>query len=227
MLDDERPPPAAPSGGPVFPGREPPGTDLSRIIALSDGVFAFALTLLALSLAVPVLNLPGNASNSEVSGRLAHVLQGDWHVFVGYVFAFVMIAVWWTNHHRTFRFIERYDARLIWLNLILLMQIAVMPFVLSVYTSYDSTQTAVGLFAAIQATCGFTLGAIWWYATRTRLTDPKLDPRVVGYYRARGAIIPLVFLASIGVSFVSLTATEVIWVGAIFATRFSGRYGTT
>ena len=226
MLDDERPPPAAPSGGPVFPGREPPGTDLSRIIALSDGVFAFALTLLALSLAVPVLNLPGNASNSEVSGRLAHVLQGDWHVFVGYVFAFVMIAVWWTNHHRTFRFIERYDARLIWLNLILLMQIAVMPFVLSVYTSYDDTQTAVGLFSAIQATCGFTLGIIWWYATRFRLTDPKLDQRIIHYYRVRAAIVPLFFVAAIGVTFVTVSGAEILWIGAILAQRLSARYGT-
>ena len=226
MYEDERrhaePPPSAAH----FRGREPPGTDLSRIISLSDGVFAFALTLLALSLAVPVLNLPGGASNSVVSGRLAHVLQGDWHIFVGYVFAFVMISLWWVNHHRTFRYIERYDTALLWLNLMLLLQIAVMPFVLSVYTSYDDTQTAVGLFSAIQATCGFTLGIIWWYATRFRLTDPKLDQRIIHYYRVRAAIVPLFFVAAIGVTFVTVSGAEILWIGAILAQRLSARYGT-
>jgi uncharacterized membrane protein len=226
VYEDERAHPDPPAPGTPFRGREPPGTDLSRIISLSDGVFAFALTLLALSLAVPVLNLPAGASNSEVSGRLAHVLQADWHVFVGYIFAFVMIAIWWVNHHRTFRFIERYDTVLLWLNLVLLLQIAVMPFVLSVYTSYDNTQTAVGLFSAIEATCGFTLGAIWWYATHAHLTDPKLNPRIVHYYRVRGAIVPLFFVAAIGVTFVSVEGAEVLWVGAIFAQRLSARYGT-
>ena len=225
MLDDERPPPSAPAG-PAFAGREPPGTDLSRIISLSDGVFAFALTLLALSLAVPILNLPGGAPTSQVSGRLAHALQGDWGIFVGYVFAFVMIAVWWVGHHRIFRYIERYDSVLIWLNLGMLLQIAVMPFVLSVYNTYDDTQTAVGLFSGIQATCGLTLGTIWWYASRHhRLIDAHLDDRIIRYFRIRGTITPLFFLAAIGLSFVGVYAAEAAWVGAIVAQRFSARYG--
>lgn len=227
MYEDERAGSKPPAPSTSFQGREPPGTDLSRIISLSDGVFAFALTLLALSLAVPALSLPGGTPNSAVSGKLASVLQGDWTIFVGYVFAFVMIALWWVNHHRTFRFIERYDTVLIWLNLILLMQIAVMPFVLSVYTHYDDTQTAVGLFSAIQASCGFTLGGIWWYATHTHLTDPKLDPRIVRYFRRRGAIVPLFFVAALGVTFVSVSGAELVWIAAIVSQRFTARYGTS
>jgi len=229
VLDDERPAkPAPPLDPALFRGREPPGTDLSRIISLSDGVFAFALTLLALSLAVPSLGSLGGLSNQEVSGRLAAALQRDYTAFYGYVFAFVMIALWWVNHHRIFRFIERYDTTLIWLNLLLLLQIAVMPFVLNVYTTYGDTQTAVGLFSFIQATCGFTLGAIWWWASRgRRLTDPKLDPRIIHYFRLRGSIIPLFFLVAIGVTYVSVTGAELVWIGALVSQRFTGRYGTS
>jgi uncharacterized membrane protein len=232
VLDDElagtgakAPPPFDPA---IFRGREPPGTDLSRIIALSDGVFAFALTLLALSLAVPSLGSIGGLSNQQVSGRLAAALQGDYTAFYGYVFAFVMIAIWWVNHHRIFRYIERYDTTLIWLNLLLLMQIAVMPFVLNVFTTYGDTQTAVGLFSAVQASCGLTLGAIWYWASQGhRLTDPKLDPRIIHYFRVRGAITPVFFLISIGVTYVSVTGAELIWIGALVSQRLSGRYGTS
>jgi len=228
VLDDERPAPAAPPLDPsAFRGREPPGTDLSRIISLSDRVFAFALTLLALSLAVPSLGDIGGLSNQEVSGRLAAALQRDYTAFYGYAFAFVMIALWWVNHHRIFRFIERYDTTLIWLNLLLLLQIAVMPFVLNVFTTYGDTQTAVGLFSAVQASCGFTLGAVWYWASRDRrLIDPKLDPRIIHYFRVRGALIPFFFLIAIGVTYVSVTGAELVWIGALISQRYTSRYGT-
>lgn len=211
-----------------FGPREPPGEDLSRIISLSDGVFAFALTLLALSLSVPFLGDTSGLSNGQLSGRLAHVLQGDWHAFLGYVFAFAMIGVWWVAHHRTFRYIERYDSRLVWMNMALLLQIAVMPFVLSVYASYSTTQTAVGLFSGIEATTGMTMFLIWWYATdKRRLVDPELDPRLIHYFRERNLIAPAVFLAAIGVSFVSVPGAQYTWVVAIVSQVLLGRYGAS
>jgi uncharacterized membrane protein len=206
---------------------EPLGEDLGRIISLSDGVFAFSLTLLVLSLAVPNVATVTGESSRQLSMALAARLQSDWSAFLGYVFAFVMIAIWWTNHHRIFRYIRRYDSRLVWLNMAVLLEVAVAPFVLSVFNDYSDTQVAVALFAALQVTTGATMGTIWSYATaQHRLVDATIDPRIVEYYRRRSWATPAVFGLSIAVSFASVLGAELCWVLLFVVVRLSDRYGS-
>jgi len=207
----------------VHPGREVPGEDLGRIISLTDGVFAFALTLLVLGLTVPTV-LGG--TDVQTSNQLWSALQGDWQKFLGYAFAFVMISIWWMNHHRTFRYIQRYDFVLMWLNMMVLLEIAVMPFVLQVYTAYSSTQTAVVLFAFMQVVTGVTLNVLWRYASSGhRLVDPSLPAAEIRYFANRGVLPAVVFVASIGLSFVNVSWAEYSWVVALAVGRFARRYG--
>ena len=209
----------------VRPGSEVPGEDLSRIISLTDGVFAFALTLLVLGLTVPMFDTAG-LSSGQVSGHLGNLLRADWQSFLGYAFTFVMIAVWWTYHHRTFRYIERYDTILMWANMAVLFEIAVMPFVLQVYTDYSDAQVAVVLFSVMQIAAGLTLNFIWRYAASGhRLVSPDLPADEIRYFANTGLITPLVFALSIGVSFVSVEAAEVLWIVSIAARRMTRRYG--
>ncbi len=220
----EGPPPEKPLADRFYPRQIPPGGDLSRIISLSDGVFAFALTLLVLSLAVP--SFPSGLTSSELSGHLGRALQRDYPAFLGYAFAFFMIATWWVVHHRTFSYIRRYTGVLIGINMALLLEIAVMPFVLTVYSLYSETQVAVALFSATQAITGLTAGALWGYATyHHQLVDPELDDRLIRYYRLRGLVTPVVFGLAFAVSFVSVLGAEIVWVGALIAPRFAERYG--
>ena len=209
----------------VSAGREVPGEDLGRIISLSDGVFAFALTLLVLGLTVPILNTSG-LNSSQVSGTLAHQLQSDWPKFVGYVFAFVMISLWWMVHHRTFRYIERYDFVLMWLNMMVLLEVAVMPFVLQLYTTYSDTQVGVAAFAFMQLATGLTINTLWRYASKGhRLIDPKLSSEEIRYFSTRGALPVIGFGASILVTFVDVTWAQLLWVIPLVLSRWSHRYG--
>ena len=208
---------------PEYARRVPPGEELGRILSLSDGVFAFSLTLLVLSLVVPsgISGFP-----SQVSGRLAAALQRDWSAFVAYVFAFFLIANWWVVHHRMFRYIRRYDGPLIGFNMAILLEIAVMPFVLSVFSAYSDTQVAVVLFATTQAITGLTFALLWGYASAGhRLVDADLDPGLIQYFRTRSLLTPVVFAASIALSFVDLMAAEIVWLGMIVVPRVSERYG--
>jgi len=201
----------------VHVSREVPGEDLGRIISLTDGVFAFALTLLVLGLTVP--NVMGNA-------RLGSSLQADWPIFLGYAFAFVMITIWWMAHHRTFRYIQRYDFVLMWLNTALLLEVAIMPFVLEVFGKYPGDQDAAILFAVVQIAAGSTLNLMWRYASSGhRLIDPKLDKKEIDYFARRGLIAPAVFAVSIAITFVSVSFAEYFWIGALVLQRFSTRYG--
>lgn len=204
-------------------GREAPGEDIGRIISLSDGVFAFALTLLVLGLTVPSV-AGGSASSTSYHLRLA--LQGDWAKFLAYAFAFVMIALYWMIHHRTFRYIQRYDFVLLWLNMMVLMEVAVMPFVLQVYTTYTDSQTAVVLFAFMQIVTGVTINILWRYASSGhRLIDPKLPSEEIRYYANRGLLPAALFALSIGISFVNVAWAEYSWVVALILGRFARRYG--
>ncbi len=73
--DEEGPTPPTGSPTPHHGARGVSGDDLGRILALSDGVFAFAMTLLALSLVVPTV---GGSTVHSQSGNLLNALQSDW-----------------------------------------------------------------------------------------------------------------------------------------------------
>jgi uncharacterized membrane protein len=212
--DEER----LPTEGEPFRPRGIAGENLDRILALSDGVFAFALTLLVLSLVVPTFPVGVNPTNAQLAGALG----ADWPRFLGYGFAFVMIAIWWVVHNRTFQYIARYDSMLVWINMLLLIQIAVMPFVLSVYTTYSNLQVAVDLFAGTQVTLGLTSTLLWDYARRTKLLKPNVPAAVAKYFTRRGYLISTVFAVSILVSFHSVEWAQFTWVGAFAVQRFLG-----
>jgi uncharacterized membrane protein len=204
------------------------GSDLSRIISLSDGVFAFALTLLALSLAVPVVTMTrGGQSVSDKlqSAQLAFLLQQDYNAFFGYAFAFVMIALWWIVHQRTFQYIARYNNALVWLNMAILLQIAIMPFVLSVYSDYSATQTAVALFAFLQVTLGITTTGLWDYARRNKLIKPNVPDSVAKFFSQRGWYTSLIFAISIGVTFYNVSYAQYTWFGVFLVPRLLERHG--
>jgi uncharacterized membrane protein len=214
----------------LLAGQESRGEDMGRILALTDGVFAFALTLLVLTLTVPSVPLKVAGVSlppAVVSGNLGHALWMDYGAFAGYVFVFVMIAYWWLAHHRLFRYIVRYDDVLVSLNLLLLLEVAVMPFVLKVFVSYDETQVAVILFSLIQISAALTIGAIWRYASRNhRLIPSEVPDWILRYFGARTLITPAVFAVSIAVSFVNVTAAEFLWV-SVFAARWLAGYSAT
>jgi len=89
----------------------------ARAEAFSDGVFAVAATLLVFSIPIP-------AANSS----LGTTLLGEWPSYAAYVISFVTILVIWVNHHTTIDAISTFDRTLLFLNGLLLMTVAVIPF---------------------------------------------------------------------------------------------------
>ena len=89
----------------------------SRVEAFSDGVFAFAITLLVVTIAQP-----------EDYRHLAHDLARRWPSLAAYVVSFAVIGIMWLNHHSVFSHFSRVDRGLVYLNLLLLMTVAFLPF---------------------------------------------------------------------------------------------------
>ncbi len=182
------------------------GRGLDRVLALSDGVFAIAITLLVLNIEVP--EIPEDLVAQELPGELFDL----WPKFFSYVLSFVVILFYWTAHHGIFGAIRDYDRGLIWLNSLFLMCVAFLPFPTDLLGEYGDQQLVVVFYAGSLAITRLLLTAVWWYASSGhRLIHDDLDRGTIKLFRIRGLAIPLVFLISIVISFFSVTAAVYSW----------------
>lgn len=113
-----------------------------RFEAFSDGVFAFAITLLVLGIALPSEH---RLSESE----LRSALLGLWPAFVAYGLSFAVIAIMWQNHQALFRRIRRVDRMTVFLNLVLLAGTAFIPFATSTLASYPTSRPSAFLYGLV------------------------------------------------------------------------------
>jgi uncharacterized membrane protein len=183
------------------------GRDRDRIINLSDGVFAIAITLLVLDIHVP--DIPENMVATELPAALLSL----WPKYFSYVLSFVVISTFWVIHHSIFRHIKAYDRGLLYLNFLFLMFVAFVPFPTSLLGEYGNHQLSVAIYAGSLAVGRLLLTAIHWYSTRDdRLVDAAQDPREVRFFLIRGLAMPVIFLLSIVISFFSVSAAIWSWV---------------
>ena len=177
------------------------GTDVERAVFFSDAVFAIAITLLALEIRVP-----DNPTN------LGEALLELWPRFFSFFISFWFVGTYWVAHHRVFHHVTGYDRRLLFMNLLFLMWIVLLPFSSSLLGEHGDHQLVVIIYASHIALAGLTLQWVWWYASRDeRLMDTSRVNEQERRYNELGLSVPLVFLISIGVSFISVTAAELFW----------------
>jgi TMEM175 potassium channel family protein len=151
-----------------------------RVEAFSDGVMAIAITLLVLDLKVPPLD--------EVrDGHLVEALAARWPSYVAYLAAFLTIGIIWLNHRTLVDRIRRFDARLHWLNLMLLLGVATLPWPTALVAEYvqrggPDASAAAALYGLLATLMALPWGFIWRHlADRPDLLEPGFD---AGYARA-------------------------------------------
>jgi uncharacterized membrane protein len=133
-------------------------TGTGRIEAFSDGVFAIAATLLVLEISVP----PGSGAN------LGHELVRAWPSYLAYVTSFVTIGIIWINHHQNMRVIGSFDRTFMFVNLLLLLDVAFIPFPTKLVADYlqkDGEGAAAIAYTATLLVMAF-LYTIWWRYAR-------------------------------------------------------------
>jgi uncharacterized membrane protein len=179
---------------------------LERIVTFSDGVLAIAITLLVLDINVP------EVARVRAARELPGLLWQQWPAILSYLISFGVIGQYWEAHHRMFHVITRYDRTLIWLNLAFLLCVAFLPFPTELLGRYAGIQAAVVLYAATVATSGLVKTLLWWYAsTKHRLIDPALPASAIWKETWHGLLPPLIFLGSIGLSFLSPLLAMYSW----------------
>ena len=179
--------------------------DSGRLEAFSDGVFAVAITLLALELAHPV---PGH-------GHLTDQLGEHWPSFAAYVVSFLTIGIIWVNHHALFRNVADVDRPLLFLNLLLLFFVVSIPFVTTMIADYlhhggSDARVAAAIYAGVFLGMGISFGVLLWWCIRHEHLKTAPPPGAIWASVIRFGIGNLAYLAAVGIAFVSPAAALLI-----------------
>ncbi|MHB8681005.1 MAG: TMEM175 family protein [Acidimicrobiales bacterium] len=177
--------------------------DRGRLEAFSDGVFAIAITLLALDLAVPRVD----------TGGLPAALGHQWPQYAAFVVSFAVIGIIWINHHGLLALAGRVDRTVLALNLVVLLAVVSIPFstrLLATYLTKGGTNAhvAAAVYSGVFLVMAIAMSMLFLAITgdRRRLHE-SLEPSALraGYWRF--GIGQLVYLGTVGLSFVSAPLT--------------------
>jgi uncharacterized membrane protein len=173
-----------------------------RLEAFSDGVFAVAITLLALDLVVPG---PGH-------GTLAHLLTEQWPAFAGYVVSFLTIGIIWVNHHTLFKNFSEVDRTLLFVNLLLLFFVVSIPFATSTAAAYlranhADAALAVAIYQGVFEGMSISFGVLLWWAIRREHLKIPMTREQARRATIRFGIGNLAYIAGIGLAFLSPLAS--------------------
>jgi uncharacterized membrane protein len=136
--------------------------DTARLEAFSDGVFAIAITLLILEIAVPVVR----------EGKLAAALLEEWPSYIAYAASFFTIGIMWMNHHFFFGMLAGANRPLILLNLVLLAVVAFIPFPTAVLAEYlkegfgTNLSSATAFYGGCFLALTLVFTGLWYFALR-------------------------------------------------------------
>jgi len=191
--------------------REPPenAPGVERLLALSDGVVAIALTLLVLSLHVP--SVPNDPHSADSAWWLWHHLRQLGDPMISYVVSFYVIAQFWLAHHRTFRLMSGHDEVLAWWNFFFLFTITMLPFTSDLLGQYASNPLAVDIFALNLILASLSTLTVVTVAQHKGLLVPWAQPAALRAGRVRSLGIVIVVAASIGVAWYSPELAKYMW----------------
>jgi len=160
----------------------------ARLEAITDGIFAFAMTLLVINLL-----LPDKTNLVQTNDYALHTLLSLYSSFFHYVLAFLILGAFWIGHHIQFHSVQIVNRTFVWINLVTLMFVALLPFSTSYYGAFNETAVGAIVFEANLFVLGMGLFVQWRYATRGgRLVEPSLHPTYVRRVAARNLVVPVV-----------------------------------
>jgi uncharacterized membrane protein len=169
----------------------------NRIEALTDGIFAIAMTLLVLALAVPDIIEP--VSNPAILNSLYGLIPS----FYTLVLSFVLLALFWNIHHRVFQRIIKVDNILLWINMIWLLFIVLVPFSASLSGKYGHFSIPHIVFNVNMLGISIFLTLNTFYAHRSDLIDDRVDPKDITMIKRDNILFILISLLALILSFIS------------------------
>ena len=178
-----------------------------RMITLSDGVVAIALTLLVLQIEVPASSL---LKDPDSGTQLARELAKSSDAWISYIISFYVIAQFWLVHHQVFRRIAAQQDGLAMWNFAFLFTITVFPFTSDLLGKFSQNPVAVDIFALNLLLANLATRGMLEFGQRHGLLSRTGRPDLA-LSRNRTVISVAVILLSIAVAWVSPTGAKFCW----------------
>ena len=172
---------------------------ITRLTSFSDGVFAIAVTLLVFNLKVP--HIPANLVHQQLPSAIFSMLPN----FSTYVISFLLVAIYWTFHHRLMNLVVRVDTQFLWMNIYYLLMISFIPFPSALFGSYSHDTFSFVFYISCMIMVNLMSMIMVAYASyKFRLIKQDLPFTIVKYlfFRLFAAII--VFISAIPLAFYQL-----------------------
>jgi uncharacterized membrane protein len=177
-----------------------------HVVSFGDAIFAFAITLMTLSIDIP--DLPPNLTESQLLSTLYEMYPQ----VESYIISFAVIAIFWISYHQVFNFITRFHIFMVYLSLLFLLLVTFLSVATSLIINYDSYQIPYVIYCIVVIMTSSLLALIWWHATKDhRLVDKNINPLFVRGLMVNLLLVPFVFAISILVSFFDLDIAQYFW----------------
>jgi uncharacterized membrane protein len=162
----------------------------TRMEAFSDGVIAIIITIMVLELKVP--HDPTGAALLKLTP-----------VFLSYVLSFVIVAIYWVNHHHLVHVAHKASAPVLWSNIHLLFWLSLLPFVTGYMGENHSTPLSVATYGFVATACGAAFHLL--RAMIQRDMRRELPPRELSAGEAlKGYVAVGIYASSVPLAFVSI-----------------------
>ncbi len=143
-----------------------------RLEALTDGIFAFSMTLLVIFIETPKSHHLHNPQ------QLQTYLTEQYPQFISYLITFLVLANFWIIHHHVSRFITKTNYVNLWMNIAFMLFIVLLPFSSMIIGDYPQSWGSIFLFISNLFCICIFLFLIWLYATQNRrLISPDVDQK--------------------------------------------------
>lgn len=167
-----------------------------RVVFFSDAVFAIAITLLVIEIKIPTHDQIVAMGMSEV---LSHLIP----LFIGFLISFLVTALFWRWHLILMNFVKHVDNKLVWLNVWLLLFVALLPFSSGFYSEYFNSNAPFFIYCIDLAFIGFFSYWMTTYVVKKENLTETLGKAQARWMKQRALIVPVVFLLCIPLALIS------------------------
>jgi uncharacterized membrane protein len=171
------------------------GQSLERLAALSDGIFAVAMTLLVLDLHVPATEL------IHSQGELWHTLAEAVPQLVSYIVSFITLGIFWNGQQAQLNSFARSDRHLSWIHLAFLFAVTIMPFSTRLLAGYITYRSVLIAYWANILLLGGVLFVSWRYAMRAGLLREGITREKQCAMERRILVAQILYALGAGLSF--------------------------
>jgi uncharacterized membrane protein len=184
------------------------GLNKGRAEALTDGIFAFAMTLLVLGIEVPARD-----AAIQTPDMVSKILRDIYPDISHYLIAFIMLASFWMLHHRCYDRLKAINRKMLWMNVATLMFIALIPFSTDLADDYVTIPLAGLVFSLNMLIVGTLLYSQWSYATGNKdVISEAVKPEEVRIVKRKMMIMPALSMIGIVLAAVGAPWTVLIYI---------------